>query len=42
MFKAPLTARFQLYVNDAAKKLLEQRARDAKLTGFEVGKPNVI
>jgi hypothetical protein len=42
VFKAPLTARFQLYVNDAAKKLLEQWARDAQLTGFEIGKPNVI
>lgn len=42
VFKAPLTSRFQLYVNDTAKKLLEQWARDANLTGFEIGKPNVI
>ncbi len=42
VFKAPLTSRFQIYVNDAARKLLEQWSRDAKLTGFEIGTPNVI
>jgi len=42
VFKAPLTARFQLYVNDGAKKLLEQWSLEAGLAGLEIGKPNVI
>ena len=39
VFKDPMTAQLHIYVNDAARKLLEQWARDAGLTGIEIAKP---
>lgn len=39
VFKDPVTARLHVFCNDSAKKLLEQWARDAGLTGLEIRKP---
>ena len=36
VFKAPETATVRNYVNDAAKEVIEQWARDAGLTGLEI------
>lgn len=39
VFKDPLTAPVRIYVNDAGKRLIEELAGDAQLTGIECGLP---
>jgi len=36
VFKDPKTARMRNYVNDAAKEVIEQRMREAVITGLEI------